>query len=254
MALLQEKERKKEMSELLKDIQTYWDMRAGGFSDASMEERKTAPGQRWENIFRTSLKEGSKVLDDGCGAGFFTTLLASMDFEVTAVDYSSKMLEQVRNNLAAEKLNADLLQMDVQKLDFPDNSFDAVVSRNVFWNLEHADQAYEEVGRVLKKDGILILEDGNYYRHYFNEKYAKMYQEFQKMHGNEEDQGCHARHNKENVDFHIMEEIAKKLPMSHVDRPSWDFNKLVELGFHKIQVEVSGSPLPMSFCIVAQKG
>ena len=86
MALLQEKERKKEMSELLKDIQTYWDMRAGGFSDASMEERKTAPGQRWENIFRTSLKEGSKVLDDGCGAGFFTTLLASMDFEVTAVD------------------------------------------------------------------------------------------------------------------------------------------------------------------------
>ena len=51
-----------------------------------------------------------------------------------------------------------------------------------------------------------------------------------------------------------MDEIAKKLPMSQVDRPAWDFNKLVETGFHKIQVEISGSPLPMSFCIVAQKG
>ena len=51
-----------------------------------------------------------------------------------------------------------------------------------------------------------------------------------------------------------MDEIAKKLPMSQVDRPDWDFNKLVETGFHKIQVEIAGSPLPMSFCIVAQKG
>ena len=217
------------MAELLKDIQTYWDMRAGGFSDASMEERKTEPGKHWENIFRNSLEEGCTVLDDGCGAGFFTTLLASMGYQVTAVDYSPKMLEEVRKNLDAENLKADLKQMDVQNLEFPDNSFDAVVSRNVFWNLEHADKAYEEVSRVLKKGGILILEDGNYYRHYFSEKYEKMYQEFQKLYGDE-------------------------LPMSQVDRPAWDFGKLVDLGFRKIQVEVSGSPLPMSFCIVAQKG
>ena len=42
------------MAELLKNIQSYWDMRAGGFSDASMEERKTEPGERWENIFKNS--------------------------------------------------------------------------------------------------------------------------------------------------------------------------------------------------------
>ena len=218
------------MAELLKNIQSYWDMRAGGFSDASMKERKTEPGERWENIFKNSLKTGCHVLDDGCGAGFFTTLLASMGFQVTAVDYSTKMLEEVRRNLETEGLKAELHQMDVQSLEFADNSFDAVVSRNVFWNLEHADKAYEEAYRVLKKDGILILEDGNYYRRFF------------------------ARHNKENVDFSIMDEIAKKLPMSQVDRPAWDFNKLVETGFHKIQVEIAGSPLPMSFCIVAQKG
>lgn len=129
------------MAELLKDIQTYWDMRAGGFSDASMEERQTEPGKRWENIFHNSLNAGCTVLDDGCGAGFFTTLLAGMGFQVTAVDYSPRMLEEVSKNLEAEGLKADLKQMDVQNLEFPDNSFDAVVSRNVFWNLEHADKA-----------------------------------------------------------------------------------------------------------------
>ena len=137
------------MAELLKNIQSYWDMRAGGFSDASMEERKTEPGERWENIFKNSLKTGCHVLDDGCGAGFFTTLLASMGFQVTAVDYSTKMLEEVRRNLETEGLKAELHQMDVQSLEFADNSFDAVVSRNVFWNLEHADKAYEEAYRVL---------------------------------------------------------------------------------------------------------
>ncbi len=78
------------MAELLKNIQSYWDMRAGGFSDASMEERKTEPGERWENIFKNSLKTGCHVLDDGCGAGFFTTLLASMGFQVIAVVIAQK--------------------------------------------------------------------------------------------------------------------------------------------------------------------
>ena len=87
----------------------------------------------------------------GVGAWLFTTLLASMGFQVTAVDYSTKMLEEVRRNLETEGLKAELHQMDVQSLEFADNSFDAVVSRNVFWNLEHADKAYEEAYRVLKK-------------------------------------------------------------------------------------------------------
>lgn len=242
------------MAEQLKAIQAYWDMRAGGFSDASMEERKTEPGKQWETFFKEHLKPGIKVLDDGCGAGFFTTLLAKMGFQVTAVDYSEKMLEEVRKNLKEEGLEAELHQMDVQKLAFPDASFDAVVSRNVFWNLEHAESAYEEVWRVLKEDGILVLEDGNYYRRFFSERYEAAHQAFLKAHAGEEEGGCHARHNKEHVDFAIMDEIAKKLPMSQVDRPAWDFARLVELGFQDIRVEISGNPLPMNFRITAKKG
>ena len=42
------------MAELLKNIQSYWDMRAGGFSDASIGRKKNRPGERWENIFKNS--------------------------------------------------------------------------------------------------------------------------------------------------------------------------------------------------------
>ena len=44
------------MAELLKNIQSYWDMRAGGFSDASMEERKTEP-ERDGKIFSKILSK-----------------------------------------------------------------------------------------------------------------------------------------------------------------------------------------------------
>ena len=66
--------------------------------------------ERWENIFKNSLKTGCHVLDDGCGAGFFTTLLASMGFQVTAVDYSTKMLEEVRRRISIIWRQKDLKQ------------------------------------------------------------------------------------------------------------------------------------------------
>ena len=50
---------------------------------------------QWENIFKNSLKTGCYVLDDGCGAGFFTTLLASMGFQVTAVDYDRQVFRAI---------------------------------------------------------------------------------------------------------------------------------------------------------------
>ena len=69
------------------------------------------------------------------------------------------------------KANAGILaekivfqQMDAQKLEFPEETFDAVITRNVTWNLEHPVKAYQEWYRVLKKDGVLRNCDANWYR------------------------------------------------------------------------------------------
>ena len=242
------------MKEKINEIEDYWNKRSGGFSEAIREELLTEPGEKWQSIFREYLPDGCQVLDDGAGAGFFTVLLSSMGFQTTAVDYSAGMLEQISRNLTEQDLKAELLKMDVQKLDFPDGSFDAVVSRNVFWNLEEPEEAYREIARVLRPGGTLILEDGNYYLHFHHPSYRKAYEDFRKAHPDSEKMDCHARHNPENVDFSIMDEIAKELPLSKEIRPAWDFSHLVLLGFHDIRVKISPGELPLHFLIIARKG
>ena len=51
---------------------------------------------------------------------------------------------------------------DAEKLDFADESFDVVISRNLTWTLPHPIDAYQEWMRVLKKGGVLINFDAEY--------------------------------------------------------------------------------------------
>ena len=55
------------------------------------------------------------------------------------------------------------VMIDGSKLDFEDNTFDVVISRNLTWNLEHPDVAYREWVRVLKAGGRLLNFDANGY-------------------------------------------------------------------------------------------
>ena len=70
------------------------------------------------------------------------------------------------------RISVDVRQMDAQHLTFADASFDAVVSRNVLWNLDDPEVAYREICRVLRPGGVLILEDGNMYLYMNDPEYA----------------------------------------------------------------------------------
>ena len=77
-----------------------------------------------------------KILDVGCGTGFISLLLAQIECDVTAIDNNVAMLKE------AEKIAEELgfsnkitfMLKDTELMDFPDNTFDAVVSRNL-WTL-----------------------------------------------------------------------------------------------------------------------
>lgn len=100
------------------------------------------------------------VLDVGCGTGALIKVLYDRNLKVTGVDPSKGMLKQGYNRLK----NDDIKLMEIvagERLPFPDNSFDIVISSYVAHGLksEKRIELYEEMKRVSKK--FVILHDYN---------------------------------------------------------------------------------------------
>ena len=140
----------------------------------------------------------------------------------------------------------------------PDSSFDLVVSRDVFWCLEHPEKAYSEILRVLRPGGLAIISDGNYYLHLYNEDYAKSRKASMELMKSKAMKEGHDFFNKDRVDFKIIEEVAKELPLSREERPRWDVGTLCRLGCNDISLHVRNrrveeSNLVFSFDVIFVK-
>lgn len=103
-----------------------------------------------------SLVPAGRVLEVGVGTGKNFRYHPEQT-EVVGIDLSQRMLAQARKK--AEKLAYDieLHQMDVQQLEFADNSFDAAVATFVFCSVPDAQQGLRELTRVVKPAGRVIL-------------------------------------------------------------------------------------------------
>lgn len=100
------------------------------------------------------------VLEVGVGTG------ANLGFypagvNITGIDFSKGMLEHAYEKVKTLE-NEDrikLIEMDAQALDFPDNSFDFIVSTCVYCSVPDPVQGMKEMRRVCKPEGrILMLE------------------------------------------------------------------------------------------------
>lgn len=241
------------MAEKLNVISDYWDARSNGFSEAVDDELHGETGARFRALFRRELPEDAEVLDLGAGPGFFSFILCELGCRVTAVDASTEMLAKLHERLVRGGYRAELRHMDVQSLAFEDGTFDAVVTRNVIWNLEHPFRCYQEIARILKPGGLLIQEDGNHYLWHHDDAYRQKHEEFLCTMKEKADHSCHARYNSDGVDFQIMDRIADDLPLSRKRRPQWDVDALLGCGFDELHIKTDGDPLPGSFEILARK-
>lgn len=103
------------------------------------------------------LNKNNCLLDIGCGIGTIAHELKSRDFKVTGVDFSSVAIKK-----CLEKgLNAIISDVDKDGLQFPDNSFDVVWAGDVIEHVFDPIFLLEEIHRVLKQAGKMILSTPN---------------------------------------------------------------------------------------------
>ncbi len=107
---------------------------------------------RWREEILSNLS--GKVLEVGVGTGRNLKYYPA-GCSVIGIDNSAGMLEKARKKASSMK-NITLYLMDAEHLDFPDNSFDYVVTTFVLCSIPDPVKALEEMRRILKPSGKLI--------------------------------------------------------------------------------------------------
>lgn len=197
-------------------ITSYWTERAEDFRRLREKELQSPKLILWrdELLQHIGQNENLRILDIGCGAGFFSIILSQLGHTVTGIDITPNMIEESKLLAYSVNSNVEFIVMDAEKLDFDTNYFDVVVARNVTWNLSHPDEAYKEWLRVLKPAGILLNYDA---------EHAKNHHHLP--------QSVHHAH--EHIKPDLLDKchtIYHMLSISSTDRPTWDKVLLENMG------------------------
>lgn len=222
--------------------EAYWTNRAAGYSEVNKDELRTQQKETWtaelvgqiSAAFPGAQPHELRVLDMGCGPGFFSIVLAGAGFRVTAADYTPAMLEEARANARVESVEGaiEFRRMDAEALEEPDGTFDVVVSRNLTWNLPHPETAYAEWLRVLKPGGLLLNYDANWYAHLYDTGLRAAYEADRQA-----TQEAGIKDEYAGTDIDAMEDIARRMPLSPIARPAWDESVLRDLGAVDVEVD-----------------
>lgn len=207
-------------------IVSYWEKRSGDFLEHKRAELHSPMSERWLYEIKNQLPQDRnlRILDVGCGAGFFSVLLAKEGYQVTGVDLTPDMVENARTLAEEEKTDCEFFVMDAENLRFADESFDVVISRNLTWTLPDVKSAYREWVRVLKKGGILLNFDANYGLSDFTDL-----SELPDNHAHQEIGDDMMRE---------CEEIKRQLPISSYSRPAWDLETLGAMKLQEFSVDL----------------
>jgi ubiquinone/menaquinone biosynthesis C-methylase UbiE len=109
-------------------------------------------------MLSSPLKTGAKVLELGCGTGYFTKELTRLNIHITAIDISPELIEEAKKEITAENVSFQI--QNACQMDYGNDQFDAVIGSSVLHHLEIG-KAVSEISRVLKPGGFIAFTEPN---------------------------------------------------------------------------------------------
>ena len=119
-------------------------------------------GRYWSHELAKQLgNKPLRVLEVGCGPGFFTVMLCRLGHHVKAIDGSEGMIANARANVAADGQKAIIEEQDAVTLPNEENeSYDVIISRDVVWTLYDPEQAFREANLAPRSAGQIEYQYG----------------------------------------------------------------------------------------------
>ncbi|HOP62140.1 MAG TPA: class I SAM-dependent methyltransferase, partial [Spirochaetota bacterium] len=128
---------------LLRDLLTPFDRKLGSFG----------------------IDKGDTVIDYGCGPGSYlsrSSALTGPEGKVFAADIHELAIQSVNRRIKEKKLNnVEAVKIDSYKCPLPDNTADIIYALDMFHMVKEPQRFLNELHRLLKKDGKLIIDDGH---------------------------------------------------------------------------------------------
>lgn len=217
-----------------REINNEWSTDSGDYDSIIQDELNSYRVAAWQKQILSQVNSDHplKILDIGCGPAFFSIILARKGHILTAIDGAAGMLEKARKNIEREALKIELLEMDCHFLNFADEAFDLIVSRNVTHTLIDHVQAYREWLRVLKKEGTLLIFDANWHLTCcpgaLRDQYLKDVQKCIDLFGCDFNGNTRIDESYELMTQHRLKDL---------HRPDWDMGILNALGYRNIRCE-----------------
>lgn len=116
---------------------------------------------RWQRrcaMLAAHVTPAMRVLELGCGAGYYTRELARTGAEICAIDISPDLLELARQEVQSERVS--FVRTNAYAMEFGDDSFDSVIGSSVLHHLD-LERAVAEIRRVLKPGGTMVFTEPN---------------------------------------------------------------------------------------------
>ncbi|MBU3111098.1 class I SAM-dependent methyltransferase [Clostridium lacusfryxellense] len=114
---------------------------------------------KYKVLSKTSIKD-KVVADLGCGTGFLSLALALDASIVFCIDQSVNMLKESRKLMESKKFdNVYPIKASIDNLVLFDESVDVVFINMALHHVKDAKKAIDEMFRIIKKDGTLIISD-----------------------------------------------------------------------------------------------